>query len=602
MISLCGQRRAVTVVLDSLYLAPGLPAALGRILVPIGQCVGRFAAFACLLLCVVLTSDAAELVTTSPQTQQEQATSAEPNAQFGFAQVQQRAAQLAAKPYVADRPPLPDSLRKLSYDDYRDIRFKPEKSLWRDERLAFEVQSFLRGFIYAERVRINSITNGKVEALDYKSDLFNFGHVAIPEGLPADLGFAGFRLHYPLNREDSRDEVAVFLGASYFRFLGQQQHYGLSARGLAIDTALSSGEEFPVFREFWLQKPEQRATEITVYALLDSPRVTGAYRFAIKPGLRTLIEVKAHLYFRDKIAKLGIAPLTSMFLHGKTTERYVNDFRPEVHDSDGLLIATRAGERIWRPLVNPKSLRISAFQTPGLQGFGLLQRERRYSQYEDLEAHYQLRPSVWIEPIGDWGKGVVELVEIPSPSERHDNIVAYWVPEHAPKAGQELVFEYRLRAALEWEGDTAGARVIATRIGAGGAREENSDPRKFVIDFFGPALKSLAEDQVLEAAVTASKGKLSKPIVQFNSETGGRQGRRRRGRSRAPADKAGPQGCPSRLLRDRRSHRLRPSTGLGSSLAMSTPSRQRTFMANMSLPSLAFPRANDSTPQLRQNM
>ncbi|WP_295387560.1 glucan biosynthesis protein [uncultured Thiodictyon sp.] len=443
---------------------------------------------------------------------------------FTFASVVRRAGDLAAAPYQPDQPALPAFFAGLDYDQYRDIRFRRDQSIWRSESLPFQVELFPRGGMFKDRVTINLIEGGKAVPVPFKSSLYNYGKNDVPADLantPEDLGFAGVRLLYPLNRDDVFDELAVFLGASYFRAVPQGLNYGLSARGLAIDTGLASKEEFPNFREFWLEKPDRDATSITIYALLDSPSVAGAYRFLITPGLETVIDVKAQLFFRERVKKLGLAPLTSMFFHAEDTDRFMDDFRPEVHDSDGLLIETGTGERIWRPLVNPKGLRISDFRADSARAFGLLQRDRDFNNYQDLEAHYQKRPSALVEPIGDWGKGVVEVVEIPSDSERYDNIAAFWVPERAPAIGKPFEYNYRLRIAADPEAKLTGGRTLSTRIGAGGTVVLDSNKRKFVVDFGGPTLASLPPETPVEAVVTSSSGTLSKSIVQPNPETNG---------------------------------------------------------------------------------
>jgi glucans biosynthesis protein len=445
----------------------------------------------------------------------------QPGAQFSFADVHRRAEELAAQPFEPDRPELPEVFKGLSYDQYRDIRFRPKRALWRGEGLPFQVQLFPRGSMFVDRVRVNIIEGGVTTPVAFSRDLFDYGHNSVPEQLPADMGFAGLRLHYPLHRDDYFDEVAIFHGASYFRAIGQNQTYGLAARGLAIDTGLTTQEEFPYFREFWIEKPGRDATELTLYALMDSRRATGAYRFVIKPGLHTVVEVKTHIFMRERVEKLGVAPLTSMFYHGEPTERYMNDFRPEVHNSDGLLVETGMGERMWRPLINPHRLHISRFQVTDPRGFGLFQRDREFDHYQDLEAHYHTRPSAWVEPLGKWGNGVVELVEIPSGAEYYDNIVVYWIPERSTEPGQMLEFEYRLRFALDPEARFRGGRTIATRIGAGGADASQTDRRKFVIDFVGEALKGLDPEAPVEAMVTASSGKISKVVVQKNRYTVG---------------------------------------------------------------------------------
>jgi glucans biosynthesis protein len=447
-------------------------------------------------------------------------TIAEP-ARFTFADVRRQAADLATRPYEETKDILPQTVRDLTYDQYRDIRFRPEKALWRSEGLPFEVQFFQRAsFAFMpsslDKVMINVVDQGRVVRVPYTSDMFDFGRNVVA-ALPANLGFAGFRLHYPLHREDYYDEVAVFLGASYFRALGQDQHYGLSARGLAIDTGLSKTEEFPRFREFWLEKPERQASAITIYALLDSKSATGAYQFIIRPGKETVFEVKAHVFMRDEVEKMGFAPLTSMFFNGEGTERFLDDFRPEVHDSDGLLLETGQGEWLWRPLANPTRVRVSSFRDTNPRGFGLLQRDQNFDHYQDLEAAYQKRPSVWIEPLGEWGTGVIQLIEIPSDSEKYDNIVAFWVPDDRAKAGKEWLLTYRMSFFLDKSRLPPDGRVYATRTGPGGfSGESEQDKRKFVIDFAGGRLHNLSPDTTVEAVITASAGTIDNQTVHRN--------------------------------------------------------------------------------------
>ena len=453
--------------------------------------------------------------------QQQAASSAADAGGFSFADVRQQAVERAKRPFEEPIDDLPQTLRGLTYDQYRSIRFRPEESLWRDEGLPFQLQFFHRASLAymsspLDHIVANIIENGRVETVRYDQALFNFENLSIAN-LPSDLGFAGFRIHYPLNRPDVHDEVIVFLGASYFRALGQNQHYGLSARGLAIDTGLSKPEEFPRFREFWLEKPAPQATEITVYALMESPSATGAYRFVIRPGKATVVEVEAHVFMRADVEKIGFAPLTSMFFSGEGRSRFLDDFRPEVHDSDGLLIATGDGEWLWRPLVNPTALQVSSFSDVNPRGFGLLQRDRNFDHYQDLESLFEARPSVWIEPLGDWGKGVVQLVEIPSDADWNDNIVAFWSPDEPAKAGKAWRFAYRLSLVLDKPGLPPGGQTYATRIGRGGVGGEiTPGKRKFVIDFVGDRLKELSADMPVEAVVTASSGQVDHQVVQRN--------------------------------------------------------------------------------------
>lgn len=436
-----------------------------------------------------------------------------------FEQVQARAASLAKKPFAEYDNPLPPFLSDLDYDQYRDLRFRTEHSLWLAERLPFQVQFFSRGSIFRDRVQIHVVEQGVPALVQFDPGMFDFGRLPVPMDVPANLGFAGFRLHHPLNVHHYFDEVIAFLGASYFRAVARGEVYGLSARGLAVDTGLPKGEEFPVFREFWLVKPAAAAKQITVFALLDSPSVAGAYRFVIRPGAATEIAVTAQLHFRNDVEKLGVAPLTSMFYHGKTTQHYVDDFRPEVHDSDGLLIAAGNGEQIWRPLNNPQRLAFSNFQVQDPRGFGLVQRERHFGRYLDLESKYQRRPSAWVSPVGSWGAGAVELVEIPSEGEVDDNIVTFWVPAKPIKAGSTHVFEYTLTFEDEPGLDSLLGRVVYTGVGPGKDRE--SGQRLFVIDFAGGELGRLPESTALAVDVSASVGTLGPAVVERNPFVGG---------------------------------------------------------------------------------
>jgi glucans biosynthesis protein len=436
---------------------------------------------------------------------------------FTFDWLKSQAKALAASDFEPAQIELPDSLQNLTYDQFRDIRFRPDQSIWKKEGLPFQLQFFHMGFFYKEPIFVHVVSGGKTQNIDFSTAMFDYGHNNLGQ-LSPDLGFAGFRVHYRLNRPEYFDELTVFLGASYFRALGKGQLYGLSARGLAIDTALPQGEEFPSFREFWIEKPTATSKELVVYALLDSRSYVGAYKFVIRPGNATGMDVTATLYPRREVEKLGIAPLTSMYLFGENDHAGFDDFRPEVHDSDGLFLWTGGGEQIWRPLSNPTRLRVSAFTVDDPRGFGLLQRDRAFSSYEDLESRYEKRPSVWVEPLSKWGKGTVQLVEIPATEEYHDNIVAFWTPDKVAKVGDSMSLSYRL-----WWGDgppdwQSGEHTVATRIAAG------SEPgsRRFVLDFMpNPTKEATAEAQTAEAVITVSSGQVIRPTAYRNEVTGG---------------------------------------------------------------------------------
>jgi len=420
---------------------------------------------------------------------------------FGFDDVASRASGLAERPYKPPVVNLPAELRDLDYDAYRDIRFRPEKALWRAEKLPFELMFFLQGRLVTEPVRINVIEPSGQHTVEFDPELFDYGKNKLDPKILRGLGFNGFRVHYPINKPGYKDEILVFHGASYFRALGKGQSYGLSARGLAVDTAAAQGEEFPRFVEFWIERPRSRATSLTIYALLDSKRVAGAYRFVVTPGVETVMQVTARLYLREKIGKLGVAPLTSMYAFGENQPGR-DDYRPEVHDSDGLSVETGDGEWIWRPLVNPRRLLVTSFATTDPHGFGLMQRDRSPASYEDPEAYYERRPSAWVEPIGSWGKGRVELVQIPSPDETNDNIVAYWVPDAVPAPGQGFDFAYRLHWQSAGIIPSGKGWTAQTRRGRGFTKKPDGD-LQYVVDFDGSVLHALPPSTDVEPVIWA---------------------------------------------------------------------------------------------------
>lgn len=432
--------------------------------------------------------------------------------------VRQLAKAAMERPYKAPDSTLPEGFGGLDYDAYRGIRFRPDRAIWHGEKLGFELQLFHRGFLFEKQVEIYIVDNGIATRIDYDPALFTF-EPGLPEP-PKDpaLGFAGFRIHAPINRPDYYDEIAVFLGASYFRAVAKGQVYGISARGLAIGTAAPEGEEFPAFRAFWIEKPQPGATDIVVYGLLDGPSTAGAYRFTIRPGAETRVDVESTLYPRQALTTVGLAPLTSMFYFGSADQRTVDDYRPAVHDSSGLAIRTGRGESIWRPLVNPEAVQVSAFLDENPMGFGLMQRERGYRDFLDLEAAYERRPSAWVEPVGAWGKGYVALVELPTRTEYEDNIVAFWRPEQPLPAGAPYDVTYRL-TWLSRLPQPEIATVRSTRTGGIGGTKD----RLFVIDFDGPALETARAAGALEGVVVASAGTVQDVVVYPNSETGGQR-------------------------------------------------------------------------------
>jgi periplasmic glucans biosynthesis protein len=444
---------------------------------------------------------------------------------FDATMLRDQARALAQAPYQPPDGSIPDALANLSYDQLRDIRFRPEMSLWRGQGLDVEAQFFHLGNGYRNPVHIFEVANGQAREILYAPELFDFGANAFEERFSEHLGFAGLRVHVPLNRPDYLDELVAFLGASYFRAVSRGQRYGISARGIAVNTGLPGAkEEFPAFRAFWLERPPPGAERLVVHALLDGPSIVGAYTLAIRPGETTTMTINAALFPRQPIELLGLAPLTSMYLFGANDRMGVDDFRPNVHDSEGLEIWSGRGEWIWRPLANPSALRLSVFGDDNPKGFGLIQRNRAFDFYQDLEARYELRPSLWVEPLGQWGRGQLRLVELPTRAEVHDNIAAFWVPEQRAEPGIEWQIAYRLHWCKQPPVRPDVAEVVDTRVGGGGVAGpvDGLDPRrKFVIDFAGGQLSGLPEDAGVEPAFSVSQGQITTPVVHKNPVTGG---------------------------------------------------------------------------------
>jgi glucans biosynthesis protein len=427
---------------------------------------------------------------------------------FDFNWLQAEAKRLAARPYEPPVIRYPDILESIDYDVYQKIEFKPERALWADGKAPFPVQFFHLGRYFKAPVRIYVVAGGNAREIHYTPDDFTFGDTGLDKKLPADLGFAGFRV---MDGPGAKTDWLAYQGASYFRTSGALDQYGLSARGLAIDTAMPWPEEFPRFTQFWLEQTPPESSHILIYALMDSPSVTGAYRFDWVKHKGEVAGVRAELYCRKAIKRMGVAPLTSMFWYSETNRRQATDWRPEIHDSDGLALWTGKGERLWRPLNNPPSVRTSSFFDDNPKGFGLLQRDRAFYHYEDDGVFYDRRPSVWVEPLGDWGRGAVQLVEIPTDDEIHDNIVSYWLPEASVEAGSHWSFAYRLfwLADEPYPPDNIGL-VRHTRLGRGGIPGQPRPPgsRKFVIDFSGGPLKDLHKHDKVVPAITTSRGRI----------------------------------------------------------------------------------------------
>ncbi|MEG3753729.1 glucan biosynthesis protein [Psychromonas arctica] len=437
--------------------------------------------------------------------------------EFTFEDLKGLAKASAASPYSPPVVPATDLIDKITYDQHWKIRFKDEKTLYPNGTKA-PVQFFYPGRYFQEPVKIYvRDNNNQAQHIPFSNDFFDMPSDSPAQNLPAGFGFAGFRIMRP----DNKPDWISFLGASYFRTDGPEGQYGLSARGIAINTGMSQPEEFPRFSAFWLGPADKQGESLSVWALLEGPSITGAYRFELskdnKEAKGHITSVTANLYMRADVERLGIAPLTSMYWYSEKDKTIAKDWRPEIHDSDGIAIHTGSGQQIWRPLNNPQSVSTNSFIDENPKGFGLIQRDRDFSHYQDDGVFYNKRSSAWIKPIGDWGKGAVQLIEIPTKDETFDNIVAYWVPDKPARKGDEFTFSYD----IEWRPldprSTTLATVVNTRQGLGGIPGQPipADINKMVIDFDGAALKGLDRDSGIKPIVEASNGEILEPIRAY---------------------------------------------------------------------------------------
>ena len=440
-----------------------------------------------------------------------------PPAKFSFELLIERARTMAQREFVPPPRPAPDVVQRLTYEEWGKIRFDTRYALYADGSGAYPVTFFHLGESFQKGIRMHVLRDGQSRQILYSSTYFEMPKDSPARKLPEQAGFAGFRLQESRMRSDWRtQDWMAFLGASYFRAIGALNQYGLSARGILIDSAEPTAEEFPDFTDFFIEEQRAETDPVLVYALLDGPSIAGAYRFAIRRTEGVVQDVEAALFLRKDIKRLGFAPLTSMYWFGEIEKRRFEDWRPEVHDSDGLAIWTGAGERIWRPLTNPPFAVTSSFSDNDPKGFGLLQRDRLNENYLD-GVNYERRPSLWVEPLESWGAGSVQLVELPTDDEIHDNIVAYWRPAAPARAGAS----YRLKYRLHWLADEpfppTVARAVATRIGRGG-EPGTARPKgvyKVVVDFAGPALDPLWGDTVKASpVVTASRGTIGRAFIE----------------------------------------------------------------------------------------
>jgi len=443
---------------------------------------------------------------------QDPAPAAPAKVKFTAATVAEMAQRLSKEPHSLRQLDNNSPLRQISYDQYRDIRVDPEHAIWRTDQLPFRVDVLPAGFLFQNPVSISIVEQGLASEITAPPGAFLLGPLVEKQLAKQTIPLSGFRVRSLINTRSIWDEFLVFQGATYFRAVGKGAAYGLSARGLALRTAAPTGEEFPSFTNFWIERPNANGASIVIHALLQSASTTGAYKFSVTPGNETVMDVDATLYPRVALDNVGIAPLTSMFLFDESVRTRIDDFRDEVHDSDGLQIMMDSGEQTWRPLSNPRQLQVSSFTATPPKGFGLVQRSRKFSDYQDLEAQYEKRPSTWIEPRSNWGAGSVQLIEIPTDRETNDNIVAFWRPRDPIPAGKPWSISYRVRWSQVPKLTPELGRVVFTRTGP----SWDGKRKLFVIDFDG--LGKSTEGLRIEAGTSA--GKLTNLVLQPNPRIG----------------------------------------------------------------------------------
>ena len=435
---------------------------------------------------------------------------------FSFERLIERTRQMAREAYQAPSR-VPDASAQIPVDVYERVGFKPEALVWADSP-SYRLGFFLPGSIYREPVTISIVEEGLARPVPMRAEMFDLSGVDQRDQIQDDMGFAGLRVLYPLDQATTFQELLSFLGASYFRAVGRGTNYGAGARGLALNTGLGRAEEFPGFRQFWVQRPGQPFDPLTIYALLDSPSVAGAFRFDVTVRESTRMAVDANLFFRSDVEQVGVAPLSSMFLFGPNDRPDIPDFRPEVHSSGGLAIWNGAGELLYRTLVNPSELRMSIFIDENPRGFGLVQRNRRPEAYQDIQARFDLRPNLWVEPRGTWGKGSIRLIEVPTQNPQHQNLAAFWTPAEPVRATQELRLAYTLVWSLAPPIDTGLATVTATRIGVARNRDGSvrENAREIVIDWQPATGEDAVEIGQLNAALSSGNSKVSPPVLLPN--------------------------------------------------------------------------------------
>ncbi len=429
-----------------------------------------------------------------------------PNVQrpvFSAGAVVDLARDLAKKPYSAPASDLPAPFTKLSYEQYVAIRAKPGSAVWAGDNVGFAIEPLHRGFLFSAPMAINVVENGQARRLVYDRSHFQFGGLTVPASIP-DIGFSGFRILQP-EGVDGFHEVSIFQGASFFRAIARGQNFGVTARALSIRTADPKGEEFPMIREVWIERPTLATNALVLHALVDSESMTGAYRFTLRPGDITIMDTECTLFTRVAVDGLGLGTMAAMSFFGPIDRHGTDDLREGVYEIGGLQVLNGNGEWLWRPVANRNTLQLSSFIDVNPRGFGVLQRERRFSQFQDDDQHWELRPSLWIEPLNDWGEGSVVLVEIPSDAEINDNVVCFWRPKAPLQPNTEAAFAYRQSWCWAPLQRPTLPVVTDTRVGRG----SSSKRKRFLVEFTSETFADPQRTTDLAPALSSSTGAIS---------------------------------------------------------------------------------------------
>ncbi len=441
-----------------------------------------------------------------------------PPSRFDFETLKGMVADLAAKPYAPPPMPDPDIVKTMNFDTAKHILPDPDHALFGDGRGPYPISLLAVGQLFPKTVRMFALTDGQAREVIFQADYFK----SPPDGPlsklpPTPSPFAGLEFLQAYDKPVLRGHEgwARFIGASYFRAVGEANQFGVSSRAVAQNSGIAIPEEFPDFTHFWVGEGETDDDPITLYALLDGPSIVGAYRFVMHRGRGTTMDITLQLHIRQPIERLGISPMTSMFWYSESVKGAATDWRPEIHDSDGVAMWTANGDHLWRPLIDPDKLTISKFPDDKFRGFGLMQRDKNYDHYLDA-VFYERRPCCWCEPIGDWGKGSVQLLEIPTDNEIYDNIVLSWVADAPNKAGDVLDYRFKLlwRDTDPYPGKLA--LCVATRLGAGDIQgaPRSKVLRKFILEFKGGFQATRVADAKPEPVLETSRGKFLNIVVE----------------------------------------------------------------------------------------